>query len=147
MKLDRNKIIEENMDFLSDDNIETLKRMSDYEICKFLVWDRTHSIIWNLYSKISTNFFIFSLCIQAAALLSNIFAKYRHLSSETINRSSLITCIIVVLLFICNLAVQFLCNRFYNKAVEDLSVVNNYSDMIRDTTIDEINKIRDLQGK
>jgi len=147
MKLDRHRLIEENRKYLNEEYLDTLNRLSDYEICKYMLWDRVHSTIYTLTMKIQNNISLFILCVQIGALFTEIIAKYRDLSETTMLKTNLVCRTIILLGLIINLSAQFFISRFRAKAVEEIKVLNEYSDMIKDTVAEEVNRLNEIRGK
>ena len=147
MKLDREKIIENSKNTLDIEYLEMLNRLSDYEICKYMLWDKVHSIIYDLVMKIQSNISIFILCIQIAALFTKVIAVNRGLSDATLYNATIIARTTILVGLFINIAIQILIHRFHRKALNEIRIINEYSDLIRDTVTEEINKINELKGK
>lgn len=147
MKLDKHKLIEENRKYLNEEYLDMINRLSDYEICKYMLWDRVHSTIYTLTMKIQSNITIFIVCLQLAALFTELVAKYKDLSEITMLKTNLVCRTIIFLGFIINIVTQFFIHWFNTKAVEEIQILNEYSDLIKDTVTEEVNKLNELQGK
>ena len=147
MKLDRHKLIEENRKYLNEEYLDMINRLSDYEICKYMLWDRVHSIIYTLTMKIQSNISIFIICLQLAALFTELATKYKNLSETVMLKINLVCRTIVFLGLIINIGAQFFIHRFNAKAIEEIQILNEYSDLIKDTVTEEVNRLNELQGK